>query len=416
MPLLTKLKPVPAEDETLYAFFDKPLSMQKRDYITPQNSTHTDALTSLSRPEAEQAVKDFIAREMAAAPPCDVNTRLRDRNSQWRAMSAFQKAIRRDNPLIASRAVRAMVDAGLGATVWRRLATITLEDTGPDNLLLCAAVNLLGANKALRDSYDPIEVAVWAARALCKGAKTRDLCHLEVFNGQKTNGLTDTALSMQACSDNEAIDYALGKGTPTEQYLAQWSFGTRPKDTSFGIPSDPRPAGARAMFWDAIKFPHILRCIVEWHTKAVGAGLTTMLPYFWASICEGGTWSAPDFFGELSPSPIIAGLPACTFDKHTREGKTALGRFARAYGPFSKLCAEHKVDGYEFASALAFYAEGAMVNDRLWSPTTKNLMLMLFTARFGGVGVSLPLLYKGVECFNDQLPALNKFRSSAAGE
>ena len=81
--------------------------------------------------------------------------------------------------------------------------------------------------------------------------------------------------------------------------------------------------------------------------------------------------SDPDPFGD----EIIAGLPACTFDMHTWEGKRAYAYFAKACGEVRRFFSDHgELDPVRSIGIVMFIVESAILNEYLTWPGRDDLL------------------------------------------
>ncbi len=231
-----------------------------------------------------------------------------DPTLKWLYASALQKAIRRGHSEIAAMCAESL-SAIDPAYFWRRLPTIALEDVGFGNKVACALVLEAARSGAFRRKLGERQVTFFLVDKLCTSVKDRSLCDLLMLNHNRP---PPAKLWQQ---------YVVGLNLPfLESYLA--IHGTGASNLGVQVP----------LLFD--KMPNTV------------------------SVVE----NPPDTYGD----EIIAGLPACTYDKHTREGKRAYAYFAKACRPVREFFDQNlELDPVKSIGIVMFLIESAVLDKHL---------------------------------------------------
>lgn len=240
-----------------------------------------------------------------------------DPSLKWRYVSGLQKAIRRGHSEVAAICADALsqIDPGY---FWKRLPTIALEDVGFGSKLACALTIEAAKSGQFRRKLGERQVLFYLVSKLSDSTKDRSLCDLLVLNQNRP---------------------------PT---AALWSQYVHSLDLPF-IDSYLAIEGRSA------------------------ANLGVQIPLLISRVTPPVTVvrSAPDPFGD----EIIAGLPACTYDMHTWEGKRAYAYFAKACGSVRQFFSTNsELDPVRSIGIVMFISESAILNEHLTWPGRCDLL------------------------------------------
>ena len=227
-------------------FFSQPVDMTPRVFsaLTPPADWPVFTCTTVS--ETIQYLKDHVVEALATYEPPDIQTKLRDKNARWKAMSALQKAVRRGNVELAQRAGHALWCSGFASGFWYRLAVISYEDIGIADPVACALINLLGAEKSWRAKLDEKKAMFWIIEQACKAPKSRDACMLEVYAGLDNCPQRANAIDMVSWEPADLLRAARGEFDGASQFVAHWMiFGGGSKHKWFGVSPPPATSWPR---------------------------------------------------------------------------------------------------------------------------------------------------------------------------
>ena len=229
-------------------------------------------------------------------------------NLKWLYTSALQKAIHRGHSEIAAMCAASLsaIDPGY---CWRRLPIIALEDVGFGNKIACALVLEAAKSAAFRRKLGERQVLFFLLDELCTSVKDRSLCDLAVLNHNR-----------------------------------------------------PPPAKLWRQYIDNLNLPFIDSYLAKNGRSASNLGVQVPLLIEEmpddVSIVE----SPPDTYGD----EIIANLPACAYDQHTREGKRAYAYFAKACRPVREYFDQNpELNPVKSIGIIMFLIESAILDRHL---------------------------------------------------
>ena len=231
-----------------------------------------------------------------------------DPKLKWVYVSALQKAIRRGRSEIAAMCAESL-SAIDPAYFWRRLPTIALEDVGFGNKVACAIVLEAAKSGAFRRKLGERQVLFSLVDELCTSVKDRSLCDLLMLNHNR-----------------------------------------------------PPPAKLWRQYIDGLNLPFLESYLAKHGRNASSLGVQVPLLLKKMPNNVSVVENPPDPFGD----EIIAGLPACTYDMHTGEGKRAYAYFAKACRPARNFFEQNpELDPVKSIGIIMFLTESAVLNRHL---------------------------------------------------
>lgn len=343
----------------------------------------------MSQPEVALMLAEHVSTELKTYEPAhQVQTMLRDKSHKWRAMSAMQKAIRRNNPLLAYKSARAMLYGGLASDMWRRLAVIATEDIALGDPYQAAYASMFAGDSKLRAKLGSEEMLMyWLIDKQCAAAKSRDLCDVVIY-AQIDPTQQSFAASMQAAAEG-AVRYtaSASDSTPMERYHGFRQMWNRWEGKRW----PPLPETARHEFMAEIKLPPVLQFIAMENVRATNETLALAIPSVWQLMCA-STWAkvGTDPFDD-GKDEVIGAVLSCTYDQHTKEGARAIGRLTN-YNPAIQAELEKRpgVNAKGAMNRAVFYTDGAVLRPRLEFEGSKQLFDEILDAKLLSNGFASP--------------------------
>ena len=326
----------------------------------------------------------------------------------WAASSLLQKAIRRGEAGLARQAAR-LLYRYRGSIVWRRLATIAVEDIGIADLDLVSEVIHLFTDKQLRDVL-----------------------------GSDTDLLDDICGRLAACPKERGADYLMCAATKLpaalherQEMLHLGRPGLIAAAANLELPLPCRATAALlsctvsgkqdrlareplSRLLDALDAPPNLATALMSLVGRRAEPFVLMLPILWS--CWRWCGGAFELTAEEIPKPEFLGpVPLYTFDFHTAVGKRAIARLAKDEPQVRTALTRHTPPHRHLpvAEVAAFYADASPVTLRfVW--TGGNLLSQLGGyADMLAAGCRLEGVLEVVQAVKQGLPALNSFRRQA---
>jgi hypothetical protein len=265
-------------------------------------------------------------------------------NNRWRAVSSLQKAIRHSYPEEARFAAAVACDMD-EKYLFQRLAVIAFEDLAVGNLWLCACCLAALGSSQWRKKVGSKRLAVWLAHQMANVSKDRTLCEFQVLLGMKVGELS-TKLHE-------------GFGEPQ---LREVMFNTNATiaDRMAALNLLPKPVLFECML--LAHAPRIILYLIQRGASRVPYNLHQGLFFVheWLNDDEMPLQSIPLF----TPPPAKVGrLLGAAYDKHTREGKTAIKLFFKQVETLNEMLKKTPEDERAgFMGNAIFRAEGAVLS------------------------------------------------------
>ncbi len=323
----------------------------------------------------------------------------------WSASSLLQKAIRRgEGPLAQKAAVSLQRCRGQG--VWRRLASIAVEDVGISDLGLVWDAIRLATDQDARQSRSP-DLLVELINRLAAAPKDRSADY--VFCGATK---LDTAQQDRANFDlldfNGKMSIATAALEPIpRRAVAALSACTAVKGDRLIV--DETAARNFVAAFDYVPEPLLNSTMALTGRHSHPFGLMLVL-----------IWSQYQFLGGAlgySNPPVPApewldGIPLYTFDKHTAVGKRGIGRLVEENASLRLALRRHVPEQHwkAVAEMAAFYADAAPVSHRLEWEFGPLLAFIGFNADMTSAGCPMAAAPAVLKCVRENLTHLNQLR------
>lgn len=293
------------------------------------------------------------------------------KTTQWIAMSALQKAIRRGREDLALRAAATLlVDAP--DRLWRRLAVIAFEDIGiADINTVGQVVAALGGGKRTRVLLGgELVVVSFLVSMMAKANKCRAADDL-LANVDSHPALTSTRREFARMTTRDLLERAAGSEPLVERALAL--------SLVVGSSGHPAKAASTRRGEPQAAFDHLCEAglphsIVELCREGYRKTGEVLAPFvaLLSRETRGDTAIASDDF---PPETLIDGVPSWAFDMFVREGRHAFKLFLTTDAPSARWLRAHVAPSnqVDILGQLVFRCEGGLLKDRLRWPIGDEL-------------------------------------------
>ena len=280
---------------------------------------------------------------------------------KWRYSSAYQKAIRRNDPSI--KAVAAALNQCDPMYIWRRAPTIAMEEVSLGDPWVCAVVLHACRFARVRKQYGCDELAGFLGVLMGSAVKDRLSCDsycLPYFHP----GLADVRAAVEEMPPTERADLYRSDDTPFAWRVAAGMALAGPRyggDVFAGL------GGSQDQLADAVKglVPYPIEWISKQYSKMARDGMFVSLPLVWRQLTAEG--HAGVVQNQLPERVLINGVLSATFDGHTREGREALSNFAKTCDPIGQLLRDEENRSKVLALAV-FTADSSLLDRCISSP------------------------------------------------
>lgn len=280
---------------------------------------------------------------------------------KWRYSSAFQKAVRRNDPSVAG--VAAALNRCDPAYFWRRAPTIALEEVSLGDPWVCALVLHACRFARVRKRYGADELAGFVGRLMGSAVKDRLACDsfcLPYFHPE----LADVRAAVDEMPVTERAELYRSDHTPFAWRVAAGIALAGPR---YGGDVFSGEGGSQDQLAEAVQglVPYPIQWISRQYSKMARDGMFVSLPLVWRQIILEG--QAQVVVKDLPERVTIEGVVSATFDGHTQEGRRALSYFAASCDPIRRLLKDEANKGKVLALAV-FTADSTVLDRSITSP------------------------------------------------
>lgn len=327
----------------------------------------------------------------------------------WLASSLLQKAIRRGDADLAASAALTLFRAR-GTAIWRRFLVIAFEDVSVGCIeAVCDTVTLATDRSARLAAGDEAAVVACLARRLAYAPKDRSTDYL-MGAAQHHPELEAAREQAGTASLTERIAMVSNPGLPLPiRALVAWYVS--------GLDRVDEKRLGRADLVGLLKAYRMLgvsdRLVnaTALAAKRTREPITILLPLIEIATRDYGR---PFIRSEaMRHSPQISGIPAYTFDKHTRIGKRSISILVRENDEV-RTCLEEHLPEFRHLGATAvaaFYSDASPVLRRLAWNQSETLERMGMEGDMAREGVPLSGVLPIVEAVRANLDHLDKIRA-----
>jgi hypothetical protein len=324
--------------------------------------------------------------------------------SSWVAASVVQKAIRRGEVDLATRAAAALLIQE-PAKLWRRLAGIVFEDIGLADVSCVRLVMAATAGKSVRQQHGgDHRVAALLVLRMCEAKKCRSADDLFIAVSHH-HELTDLRASFAGADVAEHLSRIRQRSALLGASLSLlYASGVRWNGQVSGRKADA-PAAFAAM--QSAGMDQDVLGLAEQGFRRTREALPLLVPLLKLALPPGVLHSADDEF----PPVVIGrnGIPTYCYDRFSWEGKAALARFLKRDLPTTRWLRKH-VPAQRHGAILAgglFRVEGGLVRQRVEWPCALTLRWL---ADSGFHSMKLPEPRELLDMIRSDLSSLNEER------
>jgi len=330
------------------------------------------------------------------------------RCNQWIASSALQKAIRRSEVGIASRAALALHTQDR-ANAWRRLIAIAFEDVGPADIEVVLQTVAVAVSPGWRASYGEDRAVLSIISKLAAAAKDRSADYLMWIAAEHPDQCKTRAICDRA-SVTECLSMVTDLSRPLpDRAVAAWFC------SGIDYPYQHR-VGAGELSWleDAycrLGAPPDLAAATVLAARRTRQPYVVLVPLVWLEVRRAGLTAVGDAF--VPPSGLVAGIPLYALDEHTRLGKRAINTLSQQSLSI-RACLEQYVPRRRWIAAAqhaVFYAEGSAVSRRLHWAQSRSLEQLGIEAELSTAEVKPDGVTPLIETIRRSLDQLNAIRT-----
>ncbi len=300
----------------------------------------------------EEAIRDYCPDLETVGGPIGPN-------HKWRYSSAYQKAVRRNDPSVT--AVAAALNKCDPAYIWRRAPTIALEDVGLGDPWVCALVLHACRFSKLRARHGLDKLGAFLGELMGSAVKDRLSCDsycLPYFHPE----LAEVRAAVDDMSADERADLYRSDHTPFGSRVAAGISLAGPR---YGGDVFSGSGGSPDQLAEAVEglVPYPIQWLSRQYAKMARDGMFVSLPLVWRQLISEGQTEVVQ--GDIPKRSLIDGVVSATFDAHTQEGRRALSYFGKACAPVRELLAD--VANQNKLIALAVFTVDSTLLDRYLS-------------------------------------------------
>lgn len=376
------------------------------------------ALTSydgLSRQELEEVLLDQLRQQIQ--PFLLPDTRLTDDSRQWRAMSAYQKSVRRHDLETALRAGCGLFRHSPSLLLWR-MSVVMLEDVGLANPVLGACGLALHSNKNLPNDETRLQLAMRLTSMAASGPNDRSLDHAIILarNSPELSPARDRCAALAIEIPSELVAIYQDDGEPmAHRVIAGLALGgvleSKQRTNSTHV---LRNFAEYSGMIEGMSLPGIIKYIATRGAELCVSSHPYILPLLWQT-------TIPELISvvemESVDAPTIAGLPSLVFDMHVPEGREAISVFAGESSDLQGLLKSYpRKQWAKLIGVTLFNHEGGdVLQQSLAYPTQRTLLKSAQAAHLAGNGMTNRLhQIELATIVMGNLDILNDIRSSVA--
>lgn len=322
---------------------------------------------------------------------------------KWRYSSAYQKAVRRNDPSVI--AVAAALNQCDPMYIWRRAPTIALEEISLGDPWVCALVLHSCRFARVRNRYGFDELAGFLGQLMGSAVKDRLSCDsycLPYFHP----GLADVRAAVEEMPATERAELYRSDDTP---YAWRVAAGMALAGPRYGGDAFVGLGGSQDQLAEAVEglVPYPIQWISKQYSKMARDGMFVSLPLVWRQLTAEGQTEV--VHNELPERVLIDGVLSATFDGHTREGKSALSYFASACDPIRYLLKDQANKSKVLALAV-FTADSTLLDRCVTSPWATSLYEENLRGEVLAAGISDERFTEVTKSVSQNLDALNGAR------
>lgn len=298
---------------------------------------------------------------------------------KWLLASAMQKAIRRNEPQRAARAVMSLWYQDR-QSFWRRLHVTALEDVGIGDVSAVVKTLTVTSSPSWRRQVGDLQAGLYLVQLLCGAVKSR-LADEIFITAEKEGSYTRLRARLAKADEETLLDMVADvKKSLVQRCLAIWYLAGTKKYTSDLIP--PRTGS----FEETLKVLRSLKKLPEGLVESCISvanrtqwPLALFLPVVWQEVRK----HELHIHQHTIPSALeVDGLPHYAADMYTRVGKACIRQL------HNTVASLHSFSTQQIEHAL-FYVEGGRVDRELTAPALQDMQQESEAADMECCGLSL---------------------------
>lgn len=365
-------------------------------------------LFSINPAASQRPHRNAFFVEVARSAPLSI--------SPWVAMSALQKAIRRDEPHVGLSAASTLLDIN-PQRLWRRLTAICFEDIGfGDVETVRGIVEQIDARTRRAVYGDDWTAAAAFVVAMCSAIKDRSADDLLIAAANHP-ALADARKDILSETIPRQLERISEPGALLAKAIAAGNLSGARREQREATVSVPTAA-----LWDALEHggcENQLRTLCRAGHRKTREALPVLLAAIASArhlACPSETAGTPivDDDGGITPSSLLqSGVPVYALDMFSREGKAVIYQFLRGRSETARWVRDHiQVAGRAaFLGGLLFRVESGLVRRRRRTMLGDKLRELADTG-FHGLVLTDP--YEPLRLMRSDLPILDTMRHDAA--
>jgi len=296
-----------------------------------------------------------------------IERRMSNEEKRWVAVSGLQKSIRRGYVGHAIMFADALVD-GSPEHFWGRLPTIALEDIGPADYELCALIVMAVRSKVWRDYVGERRLARYLVERATVGAKSRALSDA-MWVVQETGPRHSMRRRIALATVDELVDIAsdlkmdvFARTGAVVRIAGAWWPGHKYPSMNHGV----------GMLIERCGLTELEEFLFRRAGKVMRFCYHIPVPVF-ASVANSPFKESEAL--ELPHDDEIDGIPACSYDYHTRIGKKAFRLLCRGDDKLLQVWKDY--EGRQAMPTVLFMAESERFDSRFRWPDADEFFQMI---------------------------------------
>ncbi len=361
------------------------MSLQEKATLWHSQLTSYDDLTNLELEAALLEQLQGLAHSLSLPDTC-----LAEDTRRWRAMSAYQKSVRRHDIDTALRSGCALFRYDASLLLWR-MSVIMLEDVGLANPLLGAlGLVLLGHHNTVGDGIC-LQWAMQLTLIAASGPNDRTLDHATILARQDP-GLApfrELCRAMVIDRPSTLVEIYRDAAEPLAHRVIAGLGLTGILDSSQRNEShvNRNNLATYLSMIEEMDLPRIIKFIAAKGAELCISSHPCLLPLVWRAAIE-EPLSVQE--GNVAAAPMIAGLPSVVFDMHVPEGREAIAIFTDECTDLLRLLENYsREERNKLIGVTLFNNEGGdVLRMSLTYPTGSTLLKLSQAAHLSGYNMT----------------------------
>jgi hypothetical protein len=305
-----------------------------------------------------------------------------DSSMKWRYSSAYQKAVRRNDPSIMRAGL--MLNACDPAYIWRRGATIAIEDISMGDPWVCALVVDACRFVRSRSIHGADKLSVFLGKLMGAAVKDRLACDgfcLPIYHPE----MVPTRNAVEAMPAQQRADIYRSDANPFAWRIAAGISLAGPR---YGYEVFQGAGGSPDLFFEALEgmVPYPIWWTSRSYAKIARDGMFVSYPLVWRQLAAG---PQPEIARvELPERQMVDGVLSATFDGHTQEGRRAISYFCKSCGELASFLEANPSINTKAATMAVFTVDSSLLDRFVKTPWAVSLYKANLQGEIAGLGIS----------------------------